>query len=265
MADPAVTIDEGVVLAAGGQAEQRIAVATQWQLMWWRFRKHRLALGGTFVLVLFYLVSLFADFFAYTDPNESDAQRSLIAPQQIHWRDDGSFRPYVHALKGARDPLTFKRVYVPDPGRKVYLSFFASGEPYQFLGFIPMDRHLIGVQEGRAGDSLFLLGTEGYIELRKYIDIDGRPGADHGRALEYLTPGDGSVEKVGFGPIISRTHDCSPFCLGFARPRDPGRTTVFRGTAIGSFRSGIREVRTTPACNEITVCVRSGIRRHRSA
>jgi len=48
------------VRAAGGQAEQRIAVATQWQLMWWRFRKHRLALGGTFVLLLFYLVSLFA-------------------------------------------------------------------------------------------------------------------------------------------------------------------------------------------------------------
>jgi peptide/nickel transport system permease protein len=110
MADPAVTIDEGVVLAAGGQAEQRVAVATQWQLMWWRFRKHRLALGGTFVLVLFYLVSLFADFFAYTDPNESEAQRSLIAPQSIHWFDDGSFRPYVYGLKGARDPLTFKRM-----------------------------------------------------------------------------------------------------------------------------------------------------------
>jgi predicted dehydrogenase len=33
---------------------------------------------------------------------------------------------------------------------------------------------------GAWGDGrLFLLGTDGYIELRKYIDIDGRPGADH--------------------------------------------------------------------------------------
>ena len=160
MADPAVLTEDADARAAGGQAEQRIAVATQWQLIWWRFRKHKLALGGTIVLVLFYLVSLFADFFAYTDPNESDAQRSLIAPQTIHWLDDGSFRPYVFGLKGTRDPLTFKRVYVPDPERKLHLSFFAPGEPYKFLGFIPMDRHLVGVKDGKAGDSLFLLGTD---------------------------------------------------------------------------------------------------------
>jgi peptide/nickel transport system permease protein len=146
--------------AAGGQAEQRIAVATQWQLMWWRFRKHKLAVGGTLVLIVFYVVSLFADFFAYTDPNESDAQRSLIAPQTIHWIDDGRFRPYVFGLKGTRDPLTFKRVYVPDSEKKVRLSFFAAGEPYKLFGFIPMSRHLVGVEEGKAGDSLFLLGTD---------------------------------------------------------------------------------------------------------
>src|SRR5512140_3364381 len=144
----------------GGQAEQRIAVATQWQLMWWRFRKHKLAVGGTLVLAAFYLVSLFADFFAYTDPNESEAQRSLIAPQTIHWIDDGSLRPYVFGLKGTRDPTTFKRVYVPDPEKKVYLSFFSPGEPYKFLGFIPMERHLVGVRDGKAADSLFLLGTD---------------------------------------------------------------------------------------------------------
>jgi len=65
-------------------AEQRVAVATQWQLIWWRFRKHKLALGSTFVLAVFYLVVLFADFFAYADPHASDAQRSLIEPQSIH-------------------------------------------------------------------------------------------------------------------------------------------------------------------------------------
>src|SRR5512136_2121367 len=160
MADPAVLTEDAGALATGRHAEQRIAVATQWQLIWWRFRKHRLALGGTVVLIAFYLVSLFADFFAYTDPNESDAQRSLIAPQAIHWFDGDSFRPWVPGLKGTRDPLTFKRVYVPDPQKKVYLAFFARGEPYRFLGLIPMERHLVGVRDGKAGDSLFLLGTD---------------------------------------------------------------------------------------------------------
>jgi peptide/nickel transport system permease protein len=141
-------------------SEDRIAVATQWQLIWWRFRKHKLAVGGTIVLALFYVVSLFADFFAYVDPTESDAQRSLIAPQSITWFDDGKFAPYVHPLKGARDPLTFKRVYVPDQSRKVPIVLFGQGEPYHLFGFIPTDRHLIAVEGAKASESLFLLGTD---------------------------------------------------------------------------------------------------------
>lgn len=141
-------------------AEQRIAVATQWQLMWWRFRKHKLAMGATIVLVLFYVVVIFADFFAYADPHESDAQRSLIAPQTIHWLDDGRFAPYVYGLKGARDPLTFKRVYKQDPSVKLPIVLFPRGEPYNLLGFIPMDRHLFGVEGAKTSGSLFLLGTD---------------------------------------------------------------------------------------------------------
>ena len=151
-------------LAAGignrGLAEDRIAVATQWQLMWWRFRKHKLAVGGTIVLLAFYVVALFADFFAYVDPLESEAQRSLMAPQQIHWFDEGSFRPYVYGLTGTRDHVTFKRVYVPDTSRKIPITFFGRGEPYELLGFIPTDRHLIAVEGAKASESLFLLGTD---------------------------------------------------------------------------------------------------------
>jgi peptide/nickel transport system permease protein len=154
MAEPVVVPETGIV------AEDKIAVATQWQLMWWRFRKHRLAAIGTVVLILFYGVALFADFFAYVDPLESEAQRSLMAPQPIHWFDGGSFSPYVHALKGTRDPMTFKRVYVPDTTKKIPILFFGHGDPYRILGLIPCDRHLIGVEGAKTGESLFLLGTD---------------------------------------------------------------------------------------------------------
>jgi peptide/nickel transport system permease protein len=149
-----------VALDAGVVAEDRVAVATQWQLIWWRFRKHKLAVAGTLVLIAFYVVALFADFFAYVDPTESEAQRSLIAPQSIHWFDEGSFRPYVHPLKGTRDPKTFKRVYVPDTNTKVPVTFFGHGEPYKLFGFIPTDRHLIAVEGAKASETLFLLGTD---------------------------------------------------------------------------------------------------------
>lgn len=141
-------------------AEEKIAVATQWQLMWWRFRKHRLAMIGTAVLMVFYLVALGADFLAYVDPDESEAQRSLMPPQPIHWFDGGSFRPYVHPLKGMRDPMTFKRVYAPDTSVKVPVKFFGRGFSYKYLGLIKTDLHFIAVDGAKASETLFLLGTD---------------------------------------------------------------------------------------------------------
>ncbi len=108
-------------------AEEKIAIATQWQLMWWRFRKHRLAMIGGLVLIVFYLMAIFAASLAYVDPNESEAQRSLLSPQPIHWFDNGEFKPYVNPLKGTRDPKTFKRVYVPDLETKVPVKLFGHG------------------------------------------------------------------------------------------------------------------------------------------
>jgi peptide/nickel transport system permease protein len=143
-------------------AEERVSVASQWQLMWWRFRKHKLAMIGAVTVIFFYLVVAFADFLAYADPEASDAQRGLIAPQGIHWfLEDGTFQPHVYALVGRRDPLTFKRVYAPDPEQKVPIEFFARGFEYKLFGFIPTDRHLIGVGQGyKAEENLFLIGTD---------------------------------------------------------------------------------------------------------
>lgn len=142
------------------RAEEQIAVATQWQLMWWRFRKHRLAMVGGITLILFYLFALTSDFLSYADPNASEAQRSLMGPQPIHWLDNGKFSPYVYGIKGYRDPKTFKRVYEADPDVKVPVRFFAKGLEYKCLGFIPCDIHLIGVEGARAAETLFFLGTD---------------------------------------------------------------------------------------------------------
>lgn len=139
---------------------ERISVATQWQLMWWRFRKHRLAMVAAVLILFFYVVVLLADFVAYSDPHTSDAQLSLLPPQPIHWFDDGTFQPHVFGLTGKRDPKTFKRVYEPDPDKKVPLVLFAKGYEYKLLGLIPTSRHLIGVEDAKPEESIFLLGTD---------------------------------------------------------------------------------------------------------
>src|SRR5690349_12839812 len=79
-------------------AEERVAAATQLQLTWWRFRKHKLAVASGAVVILFYLVALFADFLAVTNPHATEATRSYIPPQSIHWFDEnGAFRgPHVY-------------------------------------------------------------------------------------------------------------------------------------------------------------------------
>jgi peptide/nickel transport system permease protein len=141
-------------------AEQRVFVASQWQLMWWRFRKHKIALVSGVVVAGFYLGVLGADFLAYADPDASEAHRSLMPPQRVYWFDGWKFGPYVHGIKGMRDPETFKRVYRPDPSQKIPLRFFAQGFEYRFLGLIPASRHLIGVDSGDAGMTIFLLGTD---------------------------------------------------------------------------------------------------------
>ena len=69
----------------GGEREtvaaQKVMVATQWQLMWWRFRKHKLAMVSAVVIIFFYTIVIFADFFAYSDPLRDNADLLLLPPQ----------------------------------------------------------------------------------------------------------------------------------------------------------------------------------------
>jgi peptide/nickel transport system permease protein len=146
--------------AGAAVAEERVSVATQWQLMWWRFRKHRLAMAGSIVVILFYLAVILADFLAYSDPLASEAQRSLIPPQPIQWFDGSSFSPHIWAMEGRRDPITFKRVYAANPDKKLPIQFFAQGFEYKMFGIIPMDRHLLGVQGMKAEETLFIIGSD---------------------------------------------------------------------------------------------------------
>jgi peptide/nickel transport system permease protein len=129
--------------------------------MWWRFRKHKLALVSGVVLLLFYLIVIGADFLAYADPHESEALRSLMAPQPLHWIADGKLcPPYVCAIVGKRDPQTMKRVYAPDPDQRLRVRFFGRGFKYKFMGIVPTDRHLLTVEGARAEETLFILGTD---------------------------------------------------------------------------------------------------------
>ena len=141
------------------EAEETYYTATQFQLTWWRFRKHRLAILGSSVLGLFLIVMLFAEFLAPTSPFTRDTDYALGPPQHLHFfDDDGVFhlRPFAYSVQSARNPETFRLEYQVDTSVKEPVHFFVKGEPYKLLGLIRTDIHLFGVENG----FIHLLGTD---------------------------------------------------------------------------------------------------------
>ena len=158
----------GGLLTDGGSAmdtdRDGVYVAPQWKLMWWRFRKHRVAVSAGAVVGAFYLVALLANFIAYSDPEDSRAEQSFVPPSPIHWfQDDGSFSPHVHPLVGERDLETFKKVWIADESVSIPIRLFARGYEYRLFGVVDTDIHLIGVaDEYEAESTIFLLGSDNF-------------------------------------------------------------------------------------------------------
>jgi len=134
--------------------------ATQWQLIWWRFRKHRMALVGALVLVILLALGVFYMFIGPYDPNNRNPTYVLGAPQMIHYWDKNGFslRPFVYVVTTTRDPETLRMVPSTDTTVRWYLFFFIEGDPYSFYGLFESNIHLFGVKQEDAFIHLF--GTD---------------------------------------------------------------------------------------------------------
>jgi peptide/nickel transport system permease protein len=146
--------------SAEAQAEERVSVASNWKLVWWRFKKHRLALFSAAVLIFFYIIVLFPDFFAVSDPEATDERLMFVPVQSLRLMDGWSFSPWVPAVAGKRNPVTLRMEWTIDEATKIPIQFFAKGYEYKVLGLFKMDLHLLG-PVGNSGESkLFILGTD---------------------------------------------------------------------------------------------------------
>jgi len=152
-APPGVVEDQAV-------EEERIYVASQWQLMWWRFRKHKLALVSGVAIILFYVIALFCEFLAPYEPHERDIKYVHAPPQRIHFIGDDGFhlRPFVYGLEGERDSETLRMVFEVDKTRRYPIHFLVRGDPYKLWGTFETDVHLFGLKDDEG--ALFLLGAD---------------------------------------------------------------------------------------------------------
>lgn len=136
----------------------RVEVASQWRLMWWKFKRHRLAMVGAVVVLLYYLVALLANFVAPAHFTTYNAEYVNAPPQKVRLFRAGAFAPYVNGYRFERDPLSFKKTWFLDESVVIPVGLFVRGEPYRILGVLPGDVHLIGPVEKNA--PFYILGTD---------------------------------------------------------------------------------------------------------
>ncbi len=154
--------------AANGEA---VATLSQWALIRRRFARHRLAVASFFLLIVLYVMAIFAEFFAPYPSMWKDLSRMYCPPQTPRFSLEHGL--HVYSMELRVDPVTFKKDYVEDRTQIVPLRFFAPGEPYKLWGLIPLRRHFLGPDleafaagagrsEPAAHPTFYLLGADKY-------------------------------------------------------------------------------------------------------
>ncbi len=143
---------------SGDPKDERVQLATasQRQLIWMRFRRHKMAMLGLWILILMYFVAALAGFFAPFTTNSAHSTHAYHPPQLPKFSISDGF--YVHPSEGRTDIDTLKRVFEEDTSEKVELGFFVKGEPYKLFGVIESDRHFFGPKE--MGERFYLFGAD---------------------------------------------------------------------------------------------------------
>jgi peptide/nickel transport system permease protein len=147
----------------------RIVVASQWQLTWWKFRRHRMAMISLVIILAMYVIAVGAGFFAPQSVDTYSRRYTQAPPMTVHWFDNGRFAPFVYAYKQETDPRTYARIYIMDEETKIPLGFFVRGDEYQIgLHGIPispinqlaitLDVHFFGPIT--PGDPFYIFGTD---------------------------------------------------------------------------------------------------------
>ncbi|EHS49431.1 ABC-type transporter, integral membrane subunit [Rhizobium sp. PDO1-076] len=137
---------------------KHIAQASQFQLMWWQFRRHKMALFSGIFLILVYVSILFSEFLAPYNLHTKNIDFIHTPPQTVRFMHEGSFvGPFVYGQRMTLDMDTLKRVYIDNTDDVQRLRFFCRGDGYRFWNLVETNLHLVCPAEG---GQLFLLGTD---------------------------------------------------------------------------------------------------------
>ena len=133
------------------------ATYSQRQLIWRKFKRHKLAVVSLWVLGALYLMAVFAQFISPHDPFEFNDQLVAAPPMFISiWEEGKLQRPFVYGYSREVDFVTMRRFYQVDRSQKFPIEFFGKGYSYKLWNIFPTNRHLFTTSEGY----IHLLGTD---------------------------------------------------------------------------------------------------------
>jgi peptide/nickel transport system permease protein len=140
------------------EEQTKVYQASQLRLMWWKFKRHRVALWSAVFLAALYFMILICEFVAPYNLHTRNVDFIYAPPQRVHLFHEGSFvGPFVYGRDMTLDMATLKRNYADNPGNVQKLRFFCSGDSYKFWGVVPATFHFVCPAEG---GQFFALGTD---------------------------------------------------------------------------------------------------------
>ena len=129
--------------------QERYYMASEWRMMWWRFKRHRVAVVAGIVLLASYFSVLVAEFLAPYELNTRLTNFIYAPPQRVHLFNEGEFvGPFVYGLSFRLNLETLQREYVDDHSKVEPIRFLCFGDPYEFWGAVPGRLHLVCPAEG---------------------------------------------------------------------------------------------------------------------
>ncbi|MDX8444036.1 ABC transporter permease [Mesorhizobium captivum] len=138
--------------------QSKVFQASQLRLMWWKFRRHRLALISGIFLAALYFGILICEWLAPYNLHTRNMDYIYAPPQRVHLFHNGQFvGPFVYGRQMMLDMDTLKRNYVDKQDDVQRIRFFCKGDSYRFWGLIEGDRHFVCPAEN---GQLFLAGTD---------------------------------------------------------------------------------------------------------
>jgi len=138
--------------------QERYYMASQWTLMWFKLKRHRIAVISGAVLAAFAFSILISEFLAPYDLHTRHTDFIYAPPQTLHLFHQGRFvGPFVYGFDYELDMNDLRRVYTPNPDKVQPLRFLCRDDGYTFWGLFESDVHLICPAED---GTLFLFGTD---------------------------------------------------------------------------------------------------------